>query len=201
MENNYNGVHIISEAVIMGGITMYFHNKISSLESVIEELKNQIVMQNNQIRYLIGNNGNLRPHFEGNNNIHTHVATTPLRIPHSNSNKPYEKQQYSKANVNLQTKNIDCEGGVCHLVHKKTLDDKKVVISKISKQIEFDRENVEPDYTMKVGTFSNFSPNPVIQSVTPKPSTSISENNESSNQVSKDGQTELEKILNDIDAE
>ena len=50
------------------------------------------------------------------------------------------------------------------------------------------------DQTAKVKTFTDFSPNPVLKSVTPKPS-------ESGPDDSNNGSNELEKILNDIDRE
>jgi hypothetical protein len=56
MESNskYNNFHIMLETVIMGGLSMYFYKKISDLENTIEDLKAQITMQNNQIRYMMG---------------------------------------------------------------------------------------------------------------------------------------------------
>ena len=213
--NNYNGVHIISEAVIMGGISMYFYKKISELESTIEDLKGQIAMQNDQIRFLLGSNSTLQqPKF------------TPLKIPQQSRSQqpppqqtllqqpqrsqqpppqqtllqqPQRPQTLPQTNrkenfnfaqvqemVNSSTKQ-HCENGVCQLVPKNK-EEKKVVISKISKQIEFDTEGIDQDETCKVKTFTDFSPNPVIKSVTPKPSVSLGEN-------------DLQKILNDIDDE
>ncbi|CCV01853.1 hypothetical protein IIV22A_009L [Invertebrate iridescent virus 22] len=208
--NNYNGVHIISEAVIMGGISMYFYKKISELESTIEDLKGQIAMQNDQIRFLLGSNTTLQqPKF------------TPLKIPQQpqrsqppqqtlqpqRSQPPQQtllqqpqrpqtlpqtnrKENFNFAQVQEMVNNStkqQCENGVCQLVPKNK-EEKKVVISKISKQIEFDTEGINQDETCKVKTFTDFSPNPVIKSVTPKPSVSLGEN-------------DLQKILNDIDDE
>ena len=76
-----------------------------------------------------------------------------------------------------------CSDGVCKLVS----DGKKVVISKISKQAEFDRESFQVNHPLKVETFKRTSPNPIIKSVTPKPSESISET--------------VEQILNEINNE
>ena len=246
--NNYNSVHILSEAVIMGGISMYFYKKISELESTIEDLKGQIVMQNNQLRYLLTLSGSNHPQtLQSNSKQHTR-NTTPLKMPVQNlkqqnghpnhiqkenfsngsvrPNYALEQQQRQPLNFkdqlppssiqevvspNLENNssqgpkgpkdsNIICEGGVCKLVlpKKKMVDqnpnseqsEKKVAISKISKQIEFDRENMDLDQTSRVNTFTKFSPNPVLKSVTPKPSES-----------GDGGETDLEKILNDIDDE
>lgn len=255
--NNYNSVHILSEAVIMGGISMYFYKKISELEATIEDLKSQIMMQNNQIRYLLTGGqipGSNSPQISPQNTRQQSVRnTTPLKMPilkqkenflngfgnHKtdlSQNYALEQQQRAPIKFNDQLppssiqeisntssygqsepSNIHCEGGVCKLVphnptdtltvgpidtrtkfpdmansnHKLDQPEKKVVISKISKQIEFDRENMELDQASKVNTFTNFSPNPVLKSVTPRPS--ISE--------SGDGTTDLENILNDIDDE
>lgn len=233
--NNYNGVHILSEAVIMGGISMYFYKEISDLKSTIEDLKGQITMQNNQIRYLLTSHV---PQKSNGNSYVSQQPLTPLHIPtpsqnnngisqppqkeffHSRPNNEtiqhnYSSEQQQRYLAHKQSKleqqppqNMECEGGVCRL--RSTLSigedkmksnevpsDKKVVISKISKQIEFDRENVNPDQTSKVNTFTDFSPNPLLKSVTPKPSTSV--NPLESNEV--ESKTTLEKILHVIDDE
>jgi hypothetical protein len=78
---------------------------------------------------------------------------------------------------------VDCSDGVCKLVS----GGKKVVISKISKQAEFDRESFQVNHPIKVETLKRTSPNPIIKSVTPKPSESISET--------------VEQILNEINNE
>jgi hypothetical protein len=212
----------------MGGISMYFYKKISELESAIEDLKSQITMQNNQLRYLLGGhvpqtNGN----FSGSQQPQ---HQTPLKIPSQETliQKPPQKENFfnnrseqtphqslqfnghteasiqeivQSSIVQQQSKqtSLDCENGVCRLIPipkqnsgQKEPTEKKVVISKISKQIEFDRENMEPDHTFKVNTFAKFSPNPLLNSVTPRPSISVSETTV---------ENELEKILNDIDDE
>lgn len=202
--NNYNGVHIISEAVIMGGISMYFYKKISELESTIEnlqstveDLKGQIIMQNNQIRFLLGSNPPSQ-HGWSHNSSHSQ-QTTPLKIPQFKPQKekfnqlPHHSEQLPHRGEEVPRQEITekvCEDGVCKLVRPS--QEKKVVISKVSKQVDFDKEGMTPDETFKVNTFTNFSPNPVLKSVTPKPSTSVSENT---------GEDELQKILNDIDDE
>lgn len=191
--HNYNSVHILSEAVIMGGISMYFYKKILELESTIEDLKSQITMQNNQIRYILGSR-------------QSQPGLTPLKIPNPPSFKKetnYSTELHQRQPLIIPPEStkqqVECEEGVCRLIPKprdkpEESSAKKVVISKISKKIEFDSENIELNQTSKVNTFNNFSPNPVLESITPKPSTSISENIENS-------ETELEKILNDIDDE
>lgn len=256
--NNYNGVHILSEAVIMGGISMYFYKEISDLKSTIEDLKGQITMQNNQIRYLLTSHAPQQSFAQGTNwtNQQQYTASqqpsTPLRIPtpaqtngisqpqkeffpsRSNNevthhNYSLEQQQryldHKQSKLEQQSQNMECEGGVCRLVRpiksasiprpldegtpktksNEVLDsttpstDKKVVISKISKQIEFDRENINPDQTSKVNTFTDFSPNPLLKSVTPKPSTSV---NPLENDCNEEGtKSALEKILHAIDDE
>jgi hypothetical protein len=52
-----------------------------------------------------------------------------------------------------------------------------------------DRENMFDVQASKINTFTNFSPNPVLQSVTPKPSESVEDDDI------------VRKILNDIDDE
>jgi hypothetical protein len=241
--NNYNGVHILSEAVIMGGISMYFYKEISDLKSTIEDLKGQITMQNNQIRYLLTSHTPQQSFGQGTNWTNQQQPytapqqpSTPLRIPtpvqnngvqlqkeffSSRSNNEVIHHNYSleqhqryldhkQSKLEQQPQNMECEGGVCRLVPKtksnEVLDsttpptDKKVVISKISKQIEFDRENINPDQTSKVNTFTNFSPNPLLKSVTPKPSTSVNPLENDCNEEEGTKST-LEKILHAIDDE
>lgn len=249
---------MVSEAVIVGGLSLYFYKKISDLETVVDDLKNQIVMQNNQIRYLIGS---IHPQSHQPQNQQFTGHTTPLKIPqmgnefnlkpmthnHHESNPERVKEHFNlRENVTTRTSvadsvaaraiqnremeamfeansnhsnrqpNLVCDGDVCKLVPLKISNDgevvtrnlkannngdeklkKAVVISKISKQVEYDRENVDNDQTFKVNTFTNSSPNPVLKSVTPNPSTSA---------IPTTGEdepptTELDKILNEIDDE
>jgi hypothetical protein len=213
--NNYSGVHILSEAVIMGGITMYFYKEISELKSTIEDLKSQITMQNNQIRYLLTshvpqqstvntigikqpstplrigtfptlstlqyNNGISRPQKEFFNNLNEEVCNNASQYHQTYLNQTKNMQKVELPSSFALSQNMECKDGVCHLVQKKMVQtsidlsqtNKKVMISKISKQIEFDRENISQNHTSKVSTFTKFSPNPLLKSVTPKPSTSI----------------------------
>jgi hypothetical protein len=240
----------VSEAVVVGGLSLYFYKKISDLEAVVEDLKNQIVIQNNQIRYLIGS---INPQPQ-NQQFAGH--TTPLKIPHMGNefnrkpmthiyhesnpervkehfnpresvtsvaartiqNREMEAMFESNSNHQPNKNSLVCEGDVCKLVPLKisgTFDEdgkavrnpkvnnngdeklkKSVVISKISKHVEYDRENVDNDQTFKVNTFTNSSPNPVLKSVTPKPSTSAIP---TTSEVGPS--TELDKILNEIDDE
>lgn len=230
--NNYNGVHILSEAVIMGGISMYFYKEISELKSTIEELKKQITIQNNQIQYIL--NSSQTPQQQSTLlRIPTPSQNNSVRQPQKESfqsNYLFEQQRYlnhkqskleqyqmmqstidSAQGAVRPERDMECEGGTCRLVRpmveKKpkiteiiqdstpSTTDKKVVISKISKQIEFDRENIKPDLTSKVNTFTDYSPNPLLRSVTPKPSTSA---NPIENQTVDDTKSTLEKILNSI---
>jgi hypothetical protein len=196
----------MSEAVIVGGITMFFYKKISDLESTLEELKSTLYMQNNQIKFLLGLiNPSTISQARG--------LTTPLTLPPQHSQIQPQKEYFSNLSQHEppQTKGspYNCEGGVCKLKNgpkdpevvkasdlglNEALEKKVVSISKISKQIEYDRENMDLDQTAKVKTFTDFSPNPVLKSVTPKPS-------ESGPDDSINGSNELEKILNDIDHE
>jgi hypothetical protein len=225
--DNTNTLHILSEAVIVGGLSVYFYKQINDLKSTIDELKNQLMVQNNQINYLLSfsnpNYGNLNHGNLNHGNLnHRHnippttQLTTPL-IPSHLTQRPipqkenFEPRQMAPKEPPKAPKEppkapkeppkapkepkVECEGGVCRLVKqqpKELVAEKKVVISKIAKQIEFDRENIEQDQTRKVGTFTYFSPNPMVKSVTPKPSTSASV-------PEKVEQNELEKILQDID--
>lgn len=160
----------------MGAITTYFYKKISDLEATIEELKNQIAMQNSQIRYLLGNNKNFQ----------LTPLTTPLKIPETSKGLSRPQQNSQNQGLSRPQQNQICENGVCRL---KAPSEKKVVISKISKQVEFDSEHTDLIQTSKVNTFTHRSPNPVLKSVTPKPS------------VSSVSDTDLDQILNDIDEE
>jgi hypothetical protein len=205
--DNTNTLHILSEAVIVGGLSVYFYKQINDLKSTIDELKNQLMVQNNQINYLLSfsnpNYGNLN---HGNLNHRHNIPpttqlTTPLIPSHLTQRPIPQKENFEPRQVEPKepkAPKVECEGGVCRLVKQppkeldKTVAEKKVVISKIAKQIEFDRENIEQDQTRKVGTFTYFSPNPMVKSVTPKPSTSASV-------PEKVEQNELEKILQDID--
>jgi len=186
--NNYNGIHIISEAVVVGGVAMYFYKKISEMETTIEDLKAQVTMQNNQIRYLIGSTGL----NQSSSHVANNARITPLyhRSDGQQGQITSQRQPHRKAPPPPQVQQ-ECEGGVCKLVPQKV-----VSISKISRQIEFDRENMESDQTSKVKTFVKSSPNPLLKSVTPNPSTSMSELEEGAGQLS-----ELDKILNAIDNE
>jgi len=224
MERNYNRqiVQIVSEAVIVGGISMYFYKKTSDLESSIEELKQQVATLNNRLR-LVSLNG--QPSQQG--------RTTPLcqKEPFIRScptNKRGWEDALTDERVNGPTSHVlnppstqpalagsngrplTCKDGVCMLPTRamggqrlgskaeEAPPGKKVVISKISKQIEYDTsapvddrfEGTSDDVT-KVNTFTKCSPNPAIMSVTPNPSTSICE----------DMCDPLDTILNDIDAE
>jgi hypothetical protein len=242
--NTYNSMHIISEAVVMGGISMYFYKKMSELEETVNTLKEQVAMQNNQIRYLLGqsspsNNSFVTPikipqnttlvqsnHLTSPAYRYGQQLNTKLRLPppitthHKNRAAENDKSatstltkketsSVSQPQLQSQSQTIECEGGVCKLVrpipHTEPLSEKKVAISKISKQIEFDHENNEHQ-TFKVNTFNDFSPNPVIKSITPKPSISTSaipneKNIQDSSTSSPTTESSLDKILNDIDHE
>lgn len=209
--------HVISEAIIVGGMSLYLFKKISDLELTVKELKEQITAQNNQIRYLFGSKLSTPPQVSSissnSSSFDSFQRGTPLRIPSLSDKKtispppslPEEtgsvSQNDSADRVFAGRGGIECENGVCVLKPKIQKNnnslEKKVVISKISKQLEFDRENIDFDQTSNVNTFTNFSPNPVIKSVTPKPSISLSE----TSGISEEHQSELEKILNDIDDE
>ena len=211
-QNNFNGIHIMSEAVIMGGITVFLYKKISDLESTIEELKAQVTMQNSQIKFLLGS---MQPavttpliqkpqkeFFQRPGTDHLNVEAMrrgrqePILNPQSQpilnpQSQPILKQASPSSQPEPRMK---CEGSVCQLVLPPSSQiEKKVAISKISKQIEYDRENVDLDLTTKVNTFTNSSPNPVLKSVTPKPSLSVTDD--------QNGANELQKILMDIDGE
>lgn len=180
--NNTNYMHVLSEAAVVGGISLYFYNKISELESTIEDLKNQVMAQNNQIRYLISQNGMYKPYpYE--------------RLNYTESNGVGSRANSSSGTDSKANNEVECENGICYLKPKQKMEgekppeNKKVSISKISKQIEYDRENMFNNQTSKIDTFTNFSPNPVLQSVTPKPSESVDE------------EDIVQKILNDIDDE
>lgn len=224
-------VHMVSEAVIVGGISMYFYKKINDLETTVEHLKSQIAMQNNQLKYLL-----TQPNFNSRttplippqtnepfNLTRTHPnapsgpQTRPL-VPEFESVNPFRPDSglclesvsveemrrggNYREDINRKDESSErnCENGVCKLLPKKGLEQQSkvlefrqssphVAISKVAKQIEYDDENNTS--MTKINTFSNFSPNPVLKSVTPKPSTS----------EIPDTRTTLEKILNEIDNE
>jgi hypothetical protein len=296
-ESNFKSLHIISESIIVGGLSIYVFKRISELESTVEELKQQITMQNNQLRYLLGSTSS---NF-------SQPGTTPLRmspIPHrmrfahplqqvedlldrgktpcgsstrmvstvpsegDSSSMIFDPNHQSEWFTSSPNKSkMECKGGVCTLVRGdcaeprslrplaeddlwssegrnprsvrgEVLDDtpspkgegvstilrcgigdktgqetdKKVVISKFSKQFEFDidapiGDTLHPlgegistgrrndlDQSSKVNTFTKFSPNPVLKSVTPKPS--LTTENDHGNEAN-----ELDNILNEIDNE
>lgn len=203
--NSYNSIHIVTESVIMGAVSMYFYKKISDLETIVKDLQQQVVAQNGQLNELKNylsssvvsspHEGALRP---------SSPQKTLLRIPTQremvspSSHEPdpgvgrslSEGQdrrprldRESPRRIGSRIPEEDCSDGVCKLVS----GGKKVVISKISKQAEFDRESFQVNHPLKVETFKRTSPNPIIKSVTPKPSESISET--------------VEQILNEINSE
>jgi hypothetical protein len=218
-ERNFNSLHIISEAIIVGGLSIYVFKRISELESTVDELKQQITMQNNQLRYLLGST----------NSDFGQRGTTPLRMSttvssekssssmvfdpnHLEDNENIKGSQSEWFTSSPNKSKMECKGGVCTLARDKIGQeaDKKVVISKISKQIEFDidapvgrvngsngleRENNDFDQFSKINTFTKFSPNPVLKSVTPKPSLTI-ENDHGNEEIN-----DLDNILNEIDNE
>lgn len=223
-ESNYKSIHIISEAIIVGGLSIYVYKKISELESTVEELKQQIAMQNNQLRYLLGANSQRTPLRIPNGLPPFDTMSVEGVTPSCSSDALQKESQGAPSAWFTSNKKMECNGGVCTLSSAakcrrdpqdiphanrhvepgrndvmmatcRRQEDKKVVISKISKQIEFDRENNDLDQSLKVNTFTKFSPNPVIKSVTPKPSTSsITTDND-------DETNELDNILNEIDNE
>lgn len=224
--NNLKTIHILSEAVIMGGISMYFYKKISELELTIQDLKSQITMQNNQIKYLLSNrNGGVEMNHSNQMNHSNLSRFTSLNLgryerlavgrPEVPTTVLFPKPTPRRVEEVVVTEEQNCENGVCQLdlsrrpllsSQLEALDrpETKVVISKISKQIDFDRENIELDQVSKVNTFTDFSPNPVLKSITPKPSESDcgpgKEGNNGRSGINAN-QPELEKILNDIDDE
>ena len=213
MGENYKSIHIISEAIIVGGLSIYVYKKFSELESTIEKLNQQIVSQHNQLMSLTDR---LATHSRQTN---ANLCDMNMRIDEPFIKTPLYPSEYLKPSEHVNSEHVnsehvnsehvddlaktnkayvDCVGGVCTLSlgknarNTKDGDSKQVAISKISKQIEFDRENnIDLDQSSskvtKVNTFTKFSPNPVIKSVTPKPS--ISETDE------------LDNILNEIDNE
>ena len=218
-DSNYKSIHIISEAIIVGGLSIYVYKKMSELESTVEELKQQVAMQNNQLRYLLSfapqsgrmSTSDLRTAQRDGALLHP-LSGPLVREPRGRrpldedarcasedpSVRPLAEDAQAPApseRFPSSTKpKMECSGGVCTLVRDPRLSheaDKKVVISKISKQIEFDRENNDLDQSSKVNTFTKFSPNPVIKSVTPKPSIT----------AESDEVNELDIILNEIDNE
>lgn len=201
--NSYNSIHIVTESVIMGAVSMYFYKKISDLETIVKDLQQQVVELKAQSAT------SRRPPYERAEQ--SSPQKTLLRIPtppsqgyslpaqdpgfgqlvgqrvsddrRSGSRIPEERRtSQSDERRPLDAFGV-CSDGVCKLVS----DGKKVVISKISKQAEFDRESFQVNHPLKVETFKRTSPNPIIKSVTPKPSESISET--------------VEQILNEINNE
>ena len=288
--NSYNSIHIVTESVIMGAVSMYFYKKISDLETIVKDLQQQVVVQNGQLNELknylsssVAQSATSRRPPVGSSVVsppyeraeRSSPQKTLLRIPtqremvkpsqgyslpaQSREPDPGIGRSLSEPNpvgVGRQlpfgqlvgqrvaglssddrrprldremTKSLEahlgsvvegaerpnprrigsripesgieerrrlgndelverdafgvCSDGVCKLVS----DGKKVVISKISKQAEFDRESFQVNHPLKVETFKRTSPNPIIKSVTPKPSESISET--------------VEQILNEINNE
>lgn len=195
--NSYNSIHIVTESVIMGAVSMYFYKKISDLETIVKDLQQQVVELKAQSAT------SRRPPYERAEQ--SSPQKTLLRIPYSlpaqdpgfgqlvGQRVSDDRRSGSRIPEERRTSQSDerrpldafgvCSDGVCKLVS----DGKKVVISKISKQAEFDRESFQVNHPLKVETFKRTSPNPIIKSVTPKPSESISET--------------VEQILNEINNE
>ena len=195
--NSYNSIHIVTESVIMGAVSMYFYKKISDLETIVKDLQQQVVVQNGQLNEL---KNYLSPPERPSSPQKTllHIPTQPppqsfrQRVAHLSaasrevgSAQSREPDPSGVPSLSLPEGDelVDCSDGVCKLVS----GGKKVVISKISKQAEFDRESFQVNHPLKVETFKRTSPNPIIKSVTPKPSESISET--------------VEQILNEINNE
>lgn len=152
--NSYNSIHIVTESVIMGAVSMYFYKKISDLETIVKDLQQQVVE--------LKSSSVVSPPHEGALQIPSGSGArcpqkTLLHIP-----TPQPLASRDPSSLSLP----DCSDGVCKLVS----GGKKVVISKISKQAEFDRESFQVNHPLKVETFKRTSPNPIIKSVTPKPS-------------------------------
>lgn len=232
--NSYNSIHIVTESVIMGAVSMYFYKKISDLETIVKDLQQQVVVQNGQLNELknylssspqktllriptqremvsppqgyslpaqsrepdvslrdIGRSLSLsegqrvaglssddrRPRLDREMTKSLEAHLSPRRIGSRIPESGIEERRIGNDEL------VDCSDGVCKLVS----GGKKVVISKISKQAEFDRESFQVNHPLKVETFKRTSPNPIIKSVTPKPSESISET--------------VEQILNEINNE
>ena len=305
--NSYNSIHIVTESVIMGAVSMYFYKKISDLETIVKDLQQQVVVQNGQLNELknylsnsVAQSATSRRPPVGSSVVsppyeraeRSSPQKTLLRIPtqremvkpsqgyslpaqsrepdpgigrslsepnpegvgrqlpfgqlvgqrvaglSSDDRRPRLDREMTKSleahlgsvvegaerpsprrigsripesgieerRIGTDSSQSDerrplalcklgndelverdafgvCSDGVCKLVS----DGKKVVISKISKQAEFDRESFQVNHPLKVETFKRTSPNPIIKSVTPKPSESISET--------------VEQILNEINNE
>ena len=271
--NSYNSIHIVTESVIMGAVSMYFYKKISDLETIVKDLQQQVVVQNGQLNELknylsssVAQSATSRRPPVGSSVVsppyeraeRSSPQKTLLRIPtqremvsppqgyslptqsrdpgvaglSSDDRRPRLDREMTKSleahrtgaerpsprrigsripesgieerRIGTNSSQSDerrplallgndelverdafgvCSDGVCKLVS----DGKKVVISKISKQAEFDRESFQVNHPLKVETFKRTSPNPIIKSVTPKPSESISET--------------VEQILNEINNE
>ena len=239
--NSYNSIHIVTESVIMGAVSMYFYKKISDLETIVKDLQQQVVVQNGQLNELknylsssvvspphegatrcpsgngrqIPKGSGLRPSSPQKTLLHIptqrEMVSPPQgyslpfrqRVAHLSETSSASRDRSEVGSAQSREPDpsevgrslslpegrigndelVDCSDGVCKLVS----GGKKVVISKISKQAEFDRESFQVNHPLKVETFKRTSPNPIIKSVTPKPSESISET--------------VEQILNEINNE
>jgi hypothetical protein len=132
-----NSVHVLSEAVVVGGISLYFHNRLTQLESEVANLKTVVETQTRQIMFLSG-----------------------IRGPSDGGD------------ITGALKTRICAGDVCGIRPPSQPVEKKVVISKVSKQVAYDDEGVmsSPE---KIPTFTKPSPNPVLKSVTPNSSCDV----------------------------
>jgi hypothetical protein len=223
--NSYNSIHIVTESVIVGAVSMYFYKKISDLETIVKDLQQQVVVQNGQLNELKNylSSSVVSPPHEGAERPRSpqktllHIPTQREMVsPPQGYSLPFRQRVAHLSATSSASRDrsevgfaqsrepdpsevgrslslpegrigndelVDCSDGVCKLVS----GGKKVVISKISKQAEFDRESFQVNHPLKVETFKRTSPNPIIKSVTPKPSESISET--------------VEQILNEINNE
>ena len=165
MRSKYQYIHIAIEIVVLAGIFYYLFKKIMALETIIKE--------NNLLPSPLSA---LKPTVNNNNPITTALIDSP--------SEAYTRASTSvpqRASTSFEQR---CEGNICKLVQPK---EKKVAISKISTKAEFNDGGII-NQPQKINTFTNFSPNPVLMSVTPSLVASV-EN------------SDLAKILKKIDDE
>lgn len=150
---NAKSLHVLSEIVVVGAISAYFYKKMADLTFQLEELKTQVALNREFIEQ--------------------HRPTVQVQTQHSS---PTTFRQSRTADVADNTvlnlsgciRETTCKDSVCRL------EDRKVVISKISEQIEFEPDELgngpstTKDVKNRVSTFSvPCSPNQLLQSVTP----------------------------------
>lgn len=167
--DSINSVHVVAEITVIGAMAAYFHKRVNGLENELRELKTQMVQLNRNFIY--------RDH-------ETHTSDlaqggTRLGGVSSNSTRARETEDRGSYHPWQDSDLVDetpSKEWICNKYKCRLSDKRKVVISKISEQVEFgdgsaselDESCAGMTKSTMVSTFSvPCSPNQVLKSVTP----------------------------------